>query len=85
MNTNKLLIYVRNIFILYVLLLITYRVTSKWDNTSFWIVLLWVCFTVWLFIIVLVNYQMGEYDEYIRTKIDPKIEKIFNWLNRKNK
>jgi len=85
MNTHNLLIHLRNILILIALTLSTYRVISKWDEKSFVIVLLWACFTLLSFIIVLVNYQVGEYDEYIKTKIDPKVEKIFNWLNRKNK
>lgn len=85
MNTHNLLIHFRNILILIALTLSTHRVISKWDEKSFVIVLLWGCFTIWLGIIVIVNYQVGTYDEYIKTKIDPKVEKIFNWLNRKNK
>lgn len=85
MNTHSLLIHLRNILILIALSLITHRVISKWDEISFTIILLWGCFTAMLFATVLVNYQAGDYDEYIKTKIDPKVEKIFNWLNRKNK
>lgn len=41
MNTHNLLIHFRNILILIALALSTHRVISKWDETSFVIVLLW--------------------------------------------
>ena len=85
MNLQSLLIHFRNLLIFSAFTFSVWRCIKSWDEIAFTIAFIWGFVGFFALIVVLIEYSDGDHDDYIEKHIDPKIDKLYNWLNRKNK